>query len=206
MKTIHCRALTVLALLLVGLVAACDVGEQGRTPLSPDAITPAREDSETDGEEDGTLATEESSSGATRAAAWIGSGGGSLTLDGHTIVVPEGAVGGPLCFTMELGTGDYVDVDLHAWEMEDSDGCKVEGDGEEEESWDGTLWTGTFAEPVVLSLTYSRVTNADDPSDLVVAWQKSATDVDLLPSSVDSEQEVVSAELDHFSMYALIMP
>lgn len=189
-----------LFVLAAGLFA-CDDTKPGAFPLEPHVV-PAFETSES--EEDGEKVTEDGYTGPTKAAAWIGSSGGSLSLAGHSLVVPEGAVSQAMCFTMELGTGSYVDVDLHAWRMESGDGCDVEKVGGDE--WGGTLWTGEFQTPVKLSLTYSRATNVSDPSVLVVAWQKSSTTMDLLSSHVDTTAETVSAELDHFSMYALAIP
>lgn len=186
--------------LVVGLFA-CDDTRPRAFPLDPQVV-PSFEESES--EEDAEKVTEDGYTGPTRAAAWIGSSGGSLSLAGHSLVVPEGAVSGSMCFTLELGTGDYVDVQLHAWEMESSEGCEVEEDGEE--GWKGTLWTGEFEVPVALSLTYSRANNVSDPSDLVVAWQKTSTDMDLLPSQVDPAAETVSTQLDHFSDYILAFP
>lgn len=197
------RTLPALALLVLGLGAACDGPEQDHALLGPAATPLLEEKSEGDGEE----VTESGYSGATKAAAWIGSAGGSLSLAGHSITVPEGAVSHSLCFTMELGTGDAVDVDLHAWTMDSSESCKVEGDGAEGgEGWEGTLWTGEFEVPVTLALTYSRATNVDDPSTLYVAWVQSATETTPLSSLVDTASETVSGELDHFSQYALFFP
>lgn len=197
------RAAVAFLLLLLAVAAACDGMGPGHAPVGPDASTPLFQESEEDAE----LATEDGYTGPTRAAAWIGSSGGSLSLAGHSITVPEGAVSGSMCFTMELGTGNAVDVDLNAWQMDSSEGCKVEGDGSEGgESWEGTLWQGEFEVPVTLALTYSRVNNVDDPSDLQVAWLKSSTDVLPLSSSIDATSETVWSQLEHFSMYALIIP
>lgn len=185
----------ILAFAALGFVA-CEAVDPTAARLEP-VLVPSFAESEEDGEK----VTEDGYSGPTKAAAWIGSSGGSISLAGHSLVVPEGSVTQPMCFTMELGTGDYVDVDLHAWLMESSEGCEV---GEEE--WDGTLWTGEFGVPVRLSLTYSRANNVGDPSLLVVAWEISATELDLLDSSVDETAETVSTELDHFSSYVIAMP
>lgn len=179
---------------------ACDSAEPTALRLEP-VLVPSFEASQEDGEK----VTEESYSGATKAAAWIGSSGGSLSLAGHSLVVPKGAVSRSMCFTVELGTGDYVDVDLHAWLMESSEGCQVE-EGGEEKGWEGTLWTDYFEVPVQLSLTYSRANSVSDPSVLVVAWEKSSLEMDLLDSWVDQTAETVSAELDHFSRYTLAYP
>lgn len=190
-------AFTFLALLL-GFLSACDGVARDHDPIGPGR---APSFAESESEEDGELVTEEGYTGPTRAAAWIGSAGGSLSLASHSLTVPEGAIQGDLCFTMELGSGSVVDVDLNAWEMDSSEECKVEGDG-----WEGNLWKGDFDVPVALALTYSRANNVSDPADLVVAWVKSATDILPLSSSVDTASETVSSELDHFSEYALFIP
>lgn len=194
-----------LALVVALGFGACEGAEPTGVGLVPVLVPSFEESEQGEGEEDGEKVTEDGYSGATKAAAWIGSSGGSLNLAGHSLVVPKRAVSQSMCFTIELGTGDYVDVDLHAWSMESSEGCEVEEDGEEE-GWDGTLWTGEFDVPVQLSLTYSRANNVSDPSVLVVGWEKSSTEMDLLDSWVDQTAETVSAELDHFSRYVMAVP
>lgn len=195
------RIACTLALLLLG-AAACDGLDPDRALLEPEISSPRFETSEA--EEDGELAKESGYTGPTRAAAWIGSSGGSLSLAGHSLVVPEGAVQNSLCFTMELGPSDVIDVDLNAWKMDSSESCKVEGDGGE--GWEGTLWEGNFEVPVTLGLTYSRANNVTDPADLVVAWLKSATETVPVSSWVDTAAETVNGELDHFSAYAAFIP
>lgn len=189
--------------LVLGVFAACNEAAREHALTGPDL--PRFNESEEGGE----LVEEGSYSGATKAAAWIGSAGGSLSLAGHSLTVPAGAVAETMCFTMELITAtSVVDVDLNAWQMESSEGCKVAEDGEEVEAEGSgpTLWAGTFDVPVVLALTYSRAINLDDPDDLQVAWLKSASEIVPLSSSVDSAAETVTGELDHFSAYALFMP
>lgn len=194
-------AASTLALLLAGFLAACESDPGANTVLGPDGLAPLFEASES--VEDAVFATESAPEGPTRAAAWIGAAGGSVTLAGHSLVVPEGAVDGPLCFTMDLRSGSEIDVDLHAWEMDSSEGCKGDKAGGELE---GTLWSQQFQLPVTLGLTYSRATNVSDPSDLQVAWLKNSTQMELLGSSVDEAAQEVTSQLDHFSAYALVIP
>lgn len=197
----------ILVPLVLGGFAACDEAGSEHALIGPSL--PVFEESEEDGGGDGELVEEEAYSGATAAAAWIGSAGGSISLAGHSLTVPEGAVSQHLCFTMELGTSTVVDVDLNAWQMESSEGCKVEGNAEEVEAGEGSsrvLWTGTFDVPVSLALTYSRALDVSDPTELVVAWLKSATETLPVSSSVDTASETVRGELNHFSEYALFIP
>lgn len=198
-----------LLLLLVGFAAGCDQTQQAHSPIGPD-LAPLFDQGESGGDgDDGELATEHGHTGSIKRAAWIGRRGGSLSLAGHKLIVPSGAVSTSMCFTMETVAGSVVDVDLNAWQMEDRDDCEVEEDGDEEgegDEWKGTLWKGEFSVPVTLSLTYARVTNVVDPSRIVVAWLKSATEVLPLSSSVDERTKTVRSELDHFSEYALFIP
>lgn len=196
-------SLPVCCLLLLALSTGCDQLDPRNAPLGPGLFPHTTESGASEPTE---LATEDGYEGATRTAKWIGSSGGSLSLAGHVLEVPEGAVSQSLCFTMELVTGDVVDVDLHAWEMESSESCSAESGEKEAKSPEGTLWQGEFEVPVKLGLTYERTNNVSDPSRLLIGWAISATELELLSSSVDTTSETVWTELDHFSQYVLAMP
>lgn len=129
-------------------------------------------------------------------SATIGPDGGQLTLLGHTLAVPHGAVLEPTQFTLTVLPTGYVEVDLTATVGTLLDGVQDVG-------------SQGFRKPVSLSLTYSRATNVPDPSRLLIVHAKGAAGYDELvpvPSRVDTKKEVVKAELEHFSRYMLAHP
>jgi hypothetical protein len=126
------------------------------------------------------------------ASAVIGSEGGSVSLLGHSIVVPAGAVAEPKLFSITSVPGGYVEVDLKAGE----DGVWAEDSGDE-----------AFQVPVTLTLTYERSTNVSDPSQLVVLRLNGVDgDAEALPTQVDTGTQQITAHLDHFSRYAIAFP
>ena len=120
--------------------------------------------------------------------ALIGPVGGSLSVDGHRISVPPGAVPHPATFTMEVLSGRTVEVDLTAVDPET--GEDVGGKG--------------FAIPVQLALSYDDVSIRDaDVDRLVIVRIHEDGRREPLPSTVDRATKQVIAELDHFSKYGL---
>lgn len=120
----------------------------------------------------------------------IGVDGGSLSLAGHRLTVPAGAVDQPTLFTMTLVTNGYVEVDLSA-EIELLGGLiSVGADG--------------FDEPVTLSLTYAWASDVEDPDDLVILRELDGDEpYEVLPSTVAESGKVVITDLDHFSRYCM---
>jgi len=125
----------------------------------------------------------------------IGLSGGSISLLGHTLTVPAGAVTSPTLFTLTVLPTGYVEVDLLATVN----------------SLLGVLDFGSkgFAKPVPVTLTYSRATNVASPSKLKVLRIKSLLgygQYEVMPSTVDTYKKTVTAPLDHFSRYTLAYP
>lgn len=121
----------------------------------------------------------------------IGANGGAVSLLGHTLTVPAGAVSEVTLFTLKLLPTGFVEVDLHASVA----GLDVGSKG--------------FRRPVPVSLTYSRATNVADPSKLAVLRILSSTgygSFEVLPSVVDHQAKTVNVSLDHFSRYAMGYP
>ena len=114
----------------------------------------------------------------------IGLDGGILRLDNHSLVVPAGAVLEPTLFQMERVESRQVVVDLTATR----NGRDVGEQG--------------FVKPVTLSLSYEGL-NVSDPSRLFILRVMPDGRHERLPSVVDRENKTVSAELDHFSKYAM---
>lgn len=122
------------------------------------------------------------------ASAVIGRDGGVVQLGAHRLIVPEGAVDHPTHFRMRLAGNGYVEVDLDASSY---------ATGGNDAGRRG------FAKPVTLQLSYEDADLARDSIDVVIAWVKPDGSLQPLQSTRDESGHTVSAELNHFSPYAL---
>ena len=126
----------------------------------------------------------------------IGFGGGSISLLGHTLVVPAGAVTKPTLFTMIVLPTGKVEVDLLATVS----------------TLLGVLDVGStgFAKPVPVTLTYSRGNNVGThASQIKVLRIKSLLgygNYEVMPTTVDTTNKTARTALDHFSRYTLAYP
>lgn len=124
----------------------------------------------------------------------IGLSGGQISLAGHTLTVPAGAVSVPTVFTLTLRTTGYIDVDASA--LVTSLLGKVINVGEK-----------GFNKPVKLTLSYARSPNAPaDPSGITVLRMLGSSHADPhqpLSTTVDAQAKTATAYLDHFSGYCL---
>ena len=126
----------------------------------------------------------------------IGFAGGSVSLLGHTLTVPAGAVTKPTLFLLTVLPTGKVEVDLLATIT----------------TLFGVVDVGSrgFAKPVPVTLTYSRSTNVGEHgSELKVLRIKSLLgygNYEVMPSTVDTTNRKVTAALDHFSRYSLAYP
>jgi hypothetical protein len=129
-------------------------------------------------------------------SATIGSNGGELTLLGHTLTVPVGAVTRPTLFLITVLPTGYVEVDLTA---------SITG------LLGNLLDVGSrgFLKPVPVTLSYASATNVEDPRWLTILRVNSLLgyrQYEVMPSTVDRDRKTVTAELDHFSRYVIAMP
>jgi hypothetical protein len=126
----------------------------------------------------------------TKVTGLIGIGGGSITLMGHTLTVPSGAVTVPTLFTLIALPNPYVDVEATA---------TVTG------LLGNVVDVGIFGfkKPVTLTLTYSRATNVSNPANLFIGYFRSDGTIEPLKSAVDTGKKTVSAQLSHFSKYGM---
>ena len=124
-----------------------------------------------------------------RASELIGLAGGSVTLMGHTLTVPAGAVSVPTLFTLVALPTPNIDVDASA---------SVTG------LLGQVLDVGSFGfkKPVTLTLTYSRATNVTNPNKLFIVYF-GANGAERLASTVNSTAKTVSTKLNHFSKYGM---
>lgn len=195
------------ALLLSVTVASCDHAERnGAEQLtapqelllsSPSKVVTAEDadgniESYTLVEEDGLL----SSLTTLHVSELIGIDGGELTLLGHTLTVPAGAVDEPALFTLTVLADGYVHVDLMAVRL----------------SLLGLIDIGAqgFDEPVEVTMTYERATNVPrrKQNDLVILrLNPDGFDAvhEVMPAQVDKKSKTVTTWLDHFSGYCMAM-
>jgi len=128
--------------------------------------------------------------------ALIGVEGGQITLLGHTLTVPAGAVSQPSIFTLTVLPTGYVEVNLTAT-LTSVLGLVL------------NLGEQGFLKPVPVTLSYARATNVTDPSELTIVHAKGLLGyryLEPVPSTVDTVTETVTAELEHFSRYLLAYP
>ena len=111
--------------------------------------------------------------------------GGTISVLGHSLKVPAGAVTVPTLFTMVVLPTGFIEVDLRALLPD----------------LFGTVIT-TFNKPLKLTLHYRRTTDVVDPSRLVIV-HINGTEYEPLRSTVDPTKKTVTAKLRHFSKYAM---
>lgn len=125
----------------------------------------------------------------------IGFNGGTISLLGHSLTIPVGALTSPTLVTLTVLPTGYVEVNLLATVN----------------TLLGVLDIGSkgFAKPVPVTLTYARGTNVGTHTDLKVLRIKSILGYgtyEVMPSTVDTINKNVTAPLDHFSRYTLAYP
>ena len=120
----------------------------------------------------------------------IGPEGGALHLAGHRIEVPAGAVSDLTLFTITVVTNGYVEVELTAV-LSGLLGVLDVGE------------SGFGDKTVKLTLTYAWAESVSDPSKLVILRMHEDGTAEALPTTLNATGKTVSAELDHFSRYAM---
>lgn len=120
----------------------------------------------------------------------IGSSGGRLVLGKHELTVPRGAVSGPTTFAMTKIDGDAIRVKLTATVLTTND-----------------VGSRGFAAPVTLRLSYDNASELPQDEGLLrIVWIRwDGVQVEQ-PSTVHPLGKSVTADLGHFSDYALAFP
>ena len=119
----------------------------------------------------------------------LGVVGGVLSVGGHSVDVPPGAVLEPTLFTMLTPSTPVIDVELNALVPDGLSGLIRE--------------LAVFLQPVTLELSYAHARGAIDPDHLVIVRLLDDGRYEVLPTQVDKLGKVIRAELDHFSKYAM---
>lgn len=123
------------------------------------------------------------------AYAWIGSEGGTIKTAAYTLVVPRGAVRENTKFEVEPeNNGAYI-VNLHAYEKGLLGLVDVGGKG--------------FRKPVLLTISYEKAKGVLDERKLTIIYLSSESSTEVQPSTVDRRDKEVTAQLQHFSKYAM---
>lgn len=124
----------------------------------------------------------------------IGVNGGTISVLGHSLIVPPGAVSQPTIFAINVLPSGYVEVHLTATLTDLLRGIL-------------NIGSQGFDEPVTVKLSYARSTNIKDPSKLIVLRAKGTNGLPQpMPSTVDTVNKTVTADLDHFSRYFIAFP
>ena len=174
-------------LLLALSIAGCDLQETG--PSAPEAPIAATTPITVDGLSFNLINDLSGLIQNVTTSKLIGLDGGSITLLGHTLTVPLGAVTKPTLFVMIVGSDGIVSVDLFAFSI-DLLGRRIDIGGR------------GFNKPVDLSLYYGR-SQVSDPSKLFIAHIEGSR-ITPLPSTVNTTKKTVSTKLEHFSKYAMM--
>lgn len=110
--------------------------------------------------------------------------GGTVTLDGHAITLPYGAVAFPTELTLTAPAGQYVELDIRANDLESFE----------------------FQEPVSIRISYDRCTRNNTADDLLTAWYIDSATKALLEDmggTDDKEARNVTFSTDHLSAFAI---
>jgi hypothetical protein len=123
-------------------------------------------------------------------SAWIGSNGGTIQTAAYTLTVPRGAVSKNTRFEVKpTNTGAYM-LELNAYEKTLLGETNVGQRG--------------FKKPVKLTISYKNAEGVTDPKKLAIVYIISPTKGEVQKTAVDSKDRDVTAELKHFSKYAMI--
>jgi hypothetical protein len=178
-------ALRASVLLLAVLVASCDT-------RSPDLIT-APGDALTS-KAPGLVRAQAAAQGRGNAVAHglISSDGGSVTSGAHSISVPNGAVNKSTTFSITALDEGYVEVYLTA----------IENAGSADEVNVGAQGFAN-GKTVTLTLSYAEAADVTDPTKLVIVRYLADGELQTLPVTHDAANQTISAQLGHFSKYAM---
>lgn len=117
----------------------------------------------------------------------IGKQGGTVSVQGHSLIVPKDAVHEDTWFLMTALGGDTIHVQLTALKARDLKETK------------------RFHKTVTLNLSYANA-EVDDAAELIVTWLPNGSTKSArvpVPGMVVQSAQIVSAQLKHFSDYAL---
>ena len=188
------RAFLAAVLIAVPVLASCN---EANSPVAP-ATTIERQDGLLDLVGGvvgglvrlvGVILTGPDANGAEKSA-WIGSDGGSISTAAYTLTVPRGAVSTRTKFVVApTNTGAYV-INLEAYEQGLLGLVNVGKRG--------------FKKPVLLTISYAKANGVTNTSKLGIVYLATPDQVEIQPTTIDTRDKDVTAQLSHFSKYAMI--
>ena len=159
--------------LTIGLLGAC--GEAGEGPLAPEDAALASS---------GAALVECPVSESRSATATLDVLGGTVSLDGHSISLPAGAVLLPTQITLTVPASNYMEIDIRANDLESFE----------------------FEEPVSVVLSYQRCTRANLDKEALRVWHIDTATKALLEDMGgvdDKAARAVTFESGHLSGFAI---
>lgn len=124
------------------------------------------------------------------ASAWIGSEGGVVKTAAYTLTVPRGAVSTKTRFVVRpTNTGAYM-VELDAYVNGLLGQVEVGSKG--------------FKKPVQLTISYAKANGVTNEKKISIVYVTSSSHGTLQPVVVDTRDNDVTAQLSHFSKYAMV--
>ncbi len=167
--------LSALTLVLALGSAACD---RATAPTSPNLAAPRASAS------GGYTLVPSSMQDSVTVSIVMGSLGGTMSVNGHSLTVPAGALQQPTRFTMTTISGTAIRVSLSAQDA--ATGVPVT----------------VFPTPLRLGLSYASA-KVSNPSKLKVAWLVDGSIVAVQPSELDKPHKQVVSSLYHFSDWGI---
>lgn len=159
--------------LTIGLLAAC--GEAGEAPLAPEEPAFAAS---------GSTLVECPISETRSTSATVDALGGTVSLDGHSITLPAGAVLLPTEITLTVPASNYMEIDIRANDLESFE----------------------FEAPVSVVLSYQRCTRANLDKDMLSVWHIDTATKALLEDMGGVDDKIarsVTFESGHLSGFAI---
>ena len=164
---------SIVAGVLLAFTTAC--GDAGDTPLAP---------ADADLAFTGSTLVECPVAVTESTSATVGALGGTVSLNGHSITLPAGAVLLPTEITLTVPASNYMEIEIHANDLESFD----------------------FEAPVSITLSYDRCTRSNLDNRQLTAWQIDPATKALLEhmGGVDDKNtRAVTFQSGHLSGFAI---
>jgi hypothetical protein len=183
------RTIGIVALSVLGLFPGCDGADRLESITSPTLAYSGGSNSGP-GKQRQLIKRQQSLLSEQVALVEINPSGGELTVAGHKLVVPKKAVEKHTVFFMRLVPGDYIHIQLFAWDAKTRQAVTE------------------FKNPVKLILSYADA-NPNDPNKLGVAYlpenNAHGRQEKVGGTAVDTRSKTVMALLPHFSEWVMVI-
>jgi hypothetical protein len=183
------RTIGIIALSILGVFPACDGADRLESITSPTLAYSSGSNSGP-GKQKQLIKREQALASEQVVIAEINPSGGQLTVGGHTLVVPKKAVERQTVFYMRLVPGDYIHVQLFAWDAKTRTPVTQ------------------FKTPVKLLLSYADA-QPEDANKLDIAYLPENNPLGrqerVNGTWVDTRLQTVLALLPHFSEWVMVI-